>query len=177
MSDSDNDNEQAIDKEQLHKIEQNDIKVDKKAKRLKRLANRDIKEAEEGSEAEASESEKEEGASADEADAGKKDKKDKKTKEIEHAPLVKDRDQLKRSQFMGEKFGHFKIGTYMRIEVQIDKEISRKLEPTYPVVMCSLKHQETGLAFLRVKLKKHRWYPHVLKNKDPLTMSIGWRKF
>jgi len=56
MSDSDNDNEQAIDKEQLHKIEQNDIKIDKKAKRLKRLANRDIKEAEEGSEAEASES-------------------------------------------------------------------------------------------------------------------------
>ena len=91
--------------------------------------------------------------------------------------MVKDKDELKRSQFLGEKFGHFKIGTYLRIEVEIDKEISRKLEPTYPVVLCSLKHQETGLAFLRVKLKKHRWYPHVLKNKDPLTMSIGWRKF
>jgi len=65
----------------------------------------------------------------------------------------------------------------LRIEVEIDKEVSRKLEPEYPVVLCSLKHQETGLAYTRVKIKKHRWYPHVLKNKDPLTLSIGWRKF
>jgi ribosome biogenesis protein BMS1 len=30
---------------------------------------------------------------------------------------------------------------------------------------------------LRVKIKKHRWYPHIMKNKDPLIFSIGWRKF
>lgn len=50
---SDSDNEDEIDKEQLHKIEANDIKTDKKAKRLKRLANRDIYEKDSGSEAEA----------------------------------------------------------------------------------------------------------------------------
>jgi len=33
------------------------------------------------------------------------------------------------------------------------------------------------MAYVRVKIKKHRWYPHVLKTKDPLTVSIGWRKF
>ncbi len=31
--------------------------------------------------------------------------------------------------------------------------------------------------YLRVKIKKHRWYPHILKNKDPLILSVGWRKF
>lgn len=45
------------------------------------------------------------------------------------------------------------------------------------MVLCSLKHQETGFAFVRVKIKKHRWYPHVLKTRDPLTFSMGWRKF
>ena len=44
-------------------------------------------------------------------------------------------------------------------------------------MLCSLKHQETGFAFVRVKIKKHRWYPHILKTKDPITISMGWRKF
>ena len=30
---------------------------------------------------------------------------------------------------------------------------------------------------MRVKIKKHRWYPHILKSRDPITFSIGWRKF
>jgi len=45
------------------------------------------------------------------------------------------------------------------------------------MVLCSLKHQETAHVFVRVKIKKHRWYPHVLKTKDPVTFSMGWRKF
>lgn len=59
----------------------------------------------------------------------------------------------------------------------MEKKFSRQLQPDYPVVMCSLKHQETGFAYVRVKIKKHRWYPHILKGKDPLTFSMGWRKF
>ena len=30
---------------------------------------------------------------------------------------------------------------------------------------------------MRVKIKKHRWYPHILKTKDPVVFSMGWRKF
>lgn len=175
MSDSDNEETEKIDKEQLRKIEANDIKVDKKAKRKKRLENMGIKVEDSGSEAEASSDEKE----SESDEEGGPQKKGKKKEEVfkDHAPLKKDDLQIKKSQFLGEKFGHFKIGSYLRIEVKLDKDISRKLEPEYPVVLCSLKHQESGLAYLRVKIKKHRWYPHVLKNKDPLTFSIGWRKF
>jgi len=65
----------------------------------------------------------------------------------------------------------------MRIEVKVDKSISRKIEPEYPVVLCSLRQHENNFSFLRVKIKKHRWYPHVLKTKDPIVFSVGWRKF
>lgn len=69
------------------------------------------------------------------------------------------------------------MGTFVRIELKIQKKFSRSLIPEYPVVLCSLRHQETQMAFLKVKIKKHRWYPHILKTKDPLILSIGWRKF
>ena len=91
---------------------------------------RDIKEDESGSEIE-SDKEDEDGEEKTEKD-GKKD--------AGHAPLKKTTEQIKKSQFLGEKYGHYKIGTYLRITIQLDKSISRKLEPDYPIVLCSLKH-------------------------------------
>jgi len=105
MSDSENE-DQEIDKEQLRRIEENDKKVDKKEKRRKRLANQDIVESESGSEVD-----DEDGSGEDE------DGKKKELKVEEHAPLKKTTEQIKKSQFLGEKYGHYKIGTYMRIEV------------------------------------------------------------
>ena len=165
MSESEGEDDKKIDKEQLRKIEENDTKVDKKAKRRKRLEARDLKEAESGSEIEDEDEEKEEG-----------DKKPESTVKG-HAPLKKTPEEIKKSQFLGEKYGHYKIGTYLRITIRLDKKVSRKLEPEYPIVLCSLKQQELGFAFMRVKIKKHRWYPHVLKTRDPVTFSVGWRKF
>mmetsp|Transcript_12338 Transcript_12338/g.20742 ORF Transcript_12338/g.20742 Transcript_12338/m.20742 type:complete len:416 (-) Transcript_12338:7-1254(-) len=69
------------------------------------------------------------------------------------------------------------MGSYVRIEIQVDKKFSRMISAEYPFVLCSLKHQETGYAYVRVRIKKHRWYPHILKTKDPITISMGWRKY
>ena len=175
---SDSEGEQDIqkkreDKEQLRKLEANDHKVDKKEKKKKRMESRNDKIANSESDSEVeSDAEGEEGAEGDE-----KKKKKEEEEEKGHAPVKKTDDELKRAQFLGEKFGHYKIGTYVRIELSLDKGISRKLEPDFPIVLCSLKQQELSFAFVRVKIKKHRWYPHILKSRDPVTFSIGWRKF
>ena len=46
-----------------------------------------------------------------------------------------------------------------------------------PMILCGLRSQENSFAYMRVKIKKHRWYPHILKTKDPVVFSMGWRKF
>jgi hypothetical protein len=33
------------------------------------------------------------------------------------------------------------------------------------------------LSLIQVSLKRHRWHRKVLKTKDPIVVSIGWRRF
>jgi len=82
------------------------------------------------------------GSDAEDEDGNPLTEKDKKAKEEEekgHAPLKKTDDELRRARFLGEQFGHYKIGTYVRIELKLEKSISRKLEPDFPIVLCALK--------------------------------------
>ena len=43
--------------------------------------------------------------------------------------------------------------------------------------MGGLAAAEEGRGFLQLRLKRHRWFGKLLKNRDPLTFSVGWRRF
>lgn len=43
----------------------------------------------------------------------------------EHKPVLKDKDEIKKSCFLGVKYGHYKMGSYVRIEIQVEKKFSR----------------------------------------------------
>ena len=163
-----------LDKEQLRKMEDNATKGSKKDKKRKRMENKGFK-LETDSDVN---SEDISAGSADENELiGQKKAKKKAEEEPEHKPIKKSIEDIKKGLFLGEKYGHYKIGTYVQIDLAVEKKFSRLLDPNYPIVLCSLKHQETGFAYVRVKIKKHRWYPHILKTQDPVTFSMGWRKF
>jgi len=106
--------------EQLRKMDENTKKGSKEDKKRKRLLNKGIKVDTDSDEA----SEDIDEASGDEEKTGifkKADKKKEmeKQKELEkgHKPIKKSNDEIKKSQFLGEKYGHYKIGTYVRIEI------------------------------------------------------------
>ena len=99
-------------------------------------------------------------------------------KEAEHQAVVN------RSEFAGMdddlriEYEGFRPGMYVRVELkEVPCEMVSNFDPSYPVVLGGLGPGEDQVGCVQVRLKKHRWYPKILKNRDPLILSLGWRRF
>ncbi|KAK4538379.1 hypothetical protein CDCA_CDCA17G4404 [Cyanidium caldarium] len=70
-------------------------------------------------------------------------------------------------------------GTYVRLVLRgVPAEFTRHYDPRRLVVLGALPAPlEQTLSFMRVRLLRHRWFRKVLKNRDPLIFSVGWRRF
>lgn len=74
----------------------------------------------------------------------------------------------------------FPAGTYVRLLVRrMPVEFARVVSarPDLPVLVGGYPAGEGGLSFMRLRFKRHRWHPRVLKTNDPLILSVGWRRF
>ncbi|KAG7282544.1 hypothetical protein CRUP_001119 [Coryphaenoides rupestris] len=72
-------------------------------------------------------------------------------------------DDATRVQYEG-----FRPGMYVRLEITaLPCEFVANFDPHYPVI----------LGGPGMRLKKHRWYQRILKTRDPLVVSLGWRRF
>lgn len=71
----------------------------------------------------------------------------------------------------------FFSGLYVRVVVHdIPVEFVRNFDPKVPLFLGGLNAGEDQLQIVNAKIKKHRWFPRILKAQDPVIISIGWRR-
>jgi len=69
-------------------------------------------------------------------------------------------------------------GKYVRLIFQgMPCEFVKHFDPHFPLIAGALLQHEDTLTFLQCRIKKHRWYSRLLRNNDPLIVSLGWRRF
>lgn len=97
---------------------------------------------------------------------------------------VEQQTQLNREEFAGMddsvriEYEGYRPGMYVRIELrQVGCELTQHFDPDYPLVIGGLGSGEDQVGYVQCRLKKHRWFPKVLKNRDQLILSVGWRRY
>ncbi|KAG9338325.1 hypothetical protein JZ751_025881 [Albula glossodonta] len=84
-----------------------------------------------------------------------------------------DVDDETRVQYEG-----FRPGMYVRLEIPaLPCEFVTNFDPRYPIILGGLGTSEGNVGYLQMRLKKHRWHERILKTRDPLILSLGWRRF
>lgn len=73
--------------------------------------------------------------------------------------------------------GYFS-GLYVRFVVKdIPFEFLKQFDPSVPLIAGGLNAGEGEHKVVLARIKRHRWYPKILKAQDPLLISMGWRRF
>ncbi|XP_078658723.1 ribosome biogenesis protein BMS1 homolog isoform X2 [Branchiostoma floridae x Branchiostoma belcheri] len=84
-----------------------------------------------------------------------------------------DMDAETRAQYEG-----YRPGMYVRLEVNdMPCEFVTNFDASYPVIVGALMSGEDSVGYVQMRLKKHRWHKRILKTRDPLIFSVGWRRF
>ncbi|KAJ1884162.1 Glycoside hydrolase 2 (Mannanase, beta-galactosidase), partial [Kickxella alabastrina] len=68
-------------------------------------------------------------------------------------------------------------GEYVKVVIEdMPYEFMQGFRPETPVIVGGISNEE-GLSLINLRIKRHRWYPRILKNNDPIVVSVGWRRF
>lgn len=72
----------------------------------------------------------------------------------------------------------FQTGTYLRLEIHdVPFEMVEYFDPCHPILVGGIGLGEENVGYMQARLKRHRWHKKLLKNRDPIIVSVGWRRY
>ncbi|XP_062090067.1 uncharacterized protein LOC133796529 [Humulus lupulus] len=72
----------------------------------------------------------------------------------------------------------FRTGTYLRLEIHdVPFEMVDHFDPCQPVLVGGIGLGEENVGYMQARLNRHRWHKKVLKTRDPIIVSVGWRRY
>ncbi|KAF7805324.1 ribosome biogenesis protein BMS1-like protein isoform X1 [Senna tora] len=86
---------------------------------------------------------------------------------------LNDLDEATRLEIEG-----FRTGSYLRLEVHdVPCEMVEYFDPCHPILVGGIGLAEENIGYMQARLKRHRWHKKVLKTRDPIIVSVGWRRY
>ncbi|CAH8480397.1 unnamed protein product [Dicrocoelium dendriticum] len=77
-----------------------------------------------------------------------------------------------------EQLEGFPPGAYVRLEFKgVPHQFVQQFDPCQPLVVGVLPSTEESNGHIQVRFRVHRWLKRALRSNDPLTVSIGWRRY
>ncbi|CAL8089317.1 unnamed protein product [Calicophoron daubneyi] len=77
-----------------------------------------------------------------------------------------------------ERLEGFPPGAYVRMVLKgVPARFLERFNPCQPLVAGGLPSVEESKGYLQIRFRTHRWLRRVLRSNDPVSVSIGWRRY
>ncbi|KAI3864305.1 hypothetical protein MKX03_004513, partial [Papaver bracteatum] len=94
-------------------------------------------------------------------------------KDVEYMNKLNDLDEVTRLEIDG-----FRKGTYLKFEVRdVPFEMTKNIDPYCPILVGGISLKEENVGYMQVRIKRHSWHRNSLKTRDPIVVSVGWRRY
>ncbi|KAI3914209.1 hypothetical protein MKW92_013016, partial [Papaver armeniacum] len=72
----------------------------------------------------------------------------------------------------------FRAGTYVRFKFHdVPFEMVKNHDPCQLILVGGISLEEAKVGYMQVKLEPHSWHMKLLKSKDPIIVSVCWRRY
>ncbi|XP_026415364.1 ribosome biogenesis protein BMS1 homolog isoform X1 [Papaver somniferum] len=72
----------------------------------------------------------------------------------------------------------FRKGTYLKFEVRdVPFEMTKNIDSYCPILVGGISLKEENVGYMQARIKRHSWHRKSSKTRDPIIVSVGWRRY